>query len=296
VGIELTAGPQSRGGPRGAGQVHLNLDDAWPADAMGLATHDLRGWGPRLRYTAPATLVEAFAAEVARLAPQFVLYGSGDFHYLAAVLLRFVGRPVRVVSFDNHPDWDVRPPRWACGSWVNRALEVQGVGGVSVWGCGNFELNWPSRLFANRAALRRGRLRVFPWAELFSPAVAKRFGAVTRDDWRERFDDFVRGLAGSAVYVTVDLDCVAAGSAATNWEHGLFQPEDLAWALRRLRESVEIAGGDLCGAYSPPRYARRGQKFVAEWDRPKLPASDPAEARRTNLSALTTVWPALAGS
>ena len=57
------------------------------------------------------------------LAP-FVLYGSGDFHHLTALWLRRLTQAVVLVSFDNHPDWDVRPPRWCCGGWVNRALEL----------------------------------------------------------------------------------------------------------------------------------------------------------------------------
>jgi hypothetical protein len=273
--------------------VHLNLDDAWPAGVLGLPARDLRGWGPRLRYAAPSTAVGAFVRECGVGRPGFVLYGSGDFHYLAGLFLHSIAVPVHVVSFDNHPDWDVRPPRWACGSWVNRALELDLVRGVAVWGCGNFELNWPSRLFANHAAMRSGRLRVFPWAERFPAHVARRFGAVTREGWRDRFDAFARGLAGAQVYATVDLDCLADGAAVTNWEQGLFTPEDVAWALRRLRESATVIAGDVCGAYSPPRYARRGQRFIGEWDHPRLPPPEVDAARRVNVAALETIWPAL---
>ena len=116
---------------------------------------------------------------------------------------------------------------------------------------------------------------------------------MTRESWRDRFNEFARGLAGSAAYVTVDLDCLAAESAVTNWEHGLFTAPDVAWALRTLRESVDVVAGDLCGAYSSPRYARRGQKFIGEWDHPRLPPPDPAAARRMNMAALETIWPAL---
>jgi len=273
--------------------VHLNLDDAWPPGVMGLPSRDLRAWGPRLRYTAPAAVVEAFAAEVGRSLPNWVLYGSGDFHYLAALFLRRLDRPVRVVSFDNHPDWDVRPPRWACGGWVNRALTMAHVRDVGVWGCGNFELNWPARLFANRRALRARRLRVFPWAERYSAGVGKRFDAVGRDDWRGRFDRFAHELSGSEVYVTIDLDCLRDDAAATNWEQGLFTPHDLAWALTRLHESSNLVAGDLCGAYSPPAYARPGQRFVADWDHPKVAARDTETARALNIAALEIIWPAL---
>ena len=45
------------------------------------------------------------------------------------------------------------------------ALELANVKQADVWGCGNFELAMPARLFANHRALRANRLRVHPWAE-----------------------------------------------------------------------------------------------------------------------------------
>ncbi len=52
---------------------------------------------------------------------------------------------------------------------------------------------------------------------------------MTRQNWRERFGHFVDGLKGERVYVTVDLDCLRAEEAITNWENGLFTAEDVAW-------------------------------------------------------------------
>ena len=77
--------------------VHLNLDDAWPPGVMGLPTRDLRAWGPRLRYTAPPATVDAFVAEVGPSLPKWVLYGSGDFHYLARVFLLSTGQLDRLI-------------------------------------------------------------------------------------------------------------------------------------------------------------------------------------------------------
>jgi hypothetical protein len=103
--------------------LHLNLDDAWPNEPFALPVVDARDWGPQLRFSAPPPLIAEFYREhETHLAAPFMLYGSGDFHYLTALRLRRVAGPVIVVSFDNHPDWDVRPPRWGCGGWVNRAL------------------------------------------------------------------------------------------------------------------------------------------------------------------------------
>ena len=262
--------------------------------AGGFESLDLRDWAARLRYHGRRAEVDAFYAHVRERLTDFVLYGSGDFHYLAGVLLRRVSEPVTVVSFDNHPDWDIRPPHWACGGWVNRALELPNIQRVSVWGCGNFELSFPSRLFANRVALKSGRLEVHAWAERQPPPVQKRFNCMTRGNWRERFAAFSKKLSGQPVYVTVDLDCLRAQEAVTNWENGLFEAQDVAWALRELRSQSHLTGGDLCGACSPEQYARRFQRFAARWDHPKSDVNV-AGAAQINVRSLETIWPALVG-
>jgi arginase family enzyme len=267
--------------------IHLNLDDAWDANPLGLRCVDARAWGPRVRYFAPARLLEAFAQEVLARLPPFVLYGSGDFHHLAGMLIGRVTQAVTVVSFDNHPDWDLRPPRWGCGGWVNRALEMPQVEHVSIWGCGNFELDWPARAFSNRRALREHRLSIHAWAERYGTATARRFDCMTRETWRGRFEAFARQVAGRPVYVTVDLDCLRAEEAATNWENGLFTAADVAWAIGRLKEVTTIVAGDMCGACSPPTLERWTQRFASWWDHPKLAV--PADARARNLAALKRI-------
>jgi len=273
---------------------HLNLDDAWRNEPLGLPVVDARKWGPELRFSAPPHLISEFYRECeTHLASSFLLYGSGDFHHLTALRLRRVAGPIVVVSFDNHPDWDVRPPKWGCGGWVNRALELPYVKHVAVWGCGNFECWWPHQLFGNRRAERAGVLDVHPWADKRPAKDRQRQGAILRGNWRDHFDQFVKELCGGSVYVTIDLDCLRAEEAATNWESGQFNVVDLEWALSRLVGSSRIIGGDICGAFSPPAYARWKQRFAAEFDHPKLqlPAADQID--RINSAALAKLWPAL---
>jgi len=104
--------------------LHLNLDDAWRDEPLNLPALDAHEWGLRLRFCAPPRLVEKFYRELLSRIEPFTLYGSGDFHYLSALWLRRLTQPVVLVSFDNHPDWDIRPPKWACGGWINRTLEA----------------------------------------------------------------------------------------------------------------------------------------------------------------------------
>ena len=199
-----------------------------------------------------------------------------------------------VVSFDNHPDWDVRPPKWCCGGWVNRALELPQVRQVSVWGCGNFECWWPGRIFGNRAAERAGRLEVHPWGDDRPEKDRQRPATILRDDWREKFERFADKLGPVSIYVTIDLDCLRADEAVTNWENGQFSVSDVIWALQVLRNRGGlIAGGDICGAWSLPRYARWKQKFVSEIDHPKRANPDVVEMRRRNDASLAALWPEL---
>jgi arginase family enzyme len=275
--------------------LHLNLDDAWSDLPRDLPVVDARDWGPRLRFSAPSRLIEKFFRDFGpRLAP-FLVYGSGDFHHLSGLWIRRLAEPFVLVSFDNHPDWDVRPPRWGCGGWVNRALELPLVEKISVWGCGNFECWWPRNLFGNRRAVRSGELEVHPWADERPETDQNRPGAILRSNWRARFMQFAEAMAGTNIYVTIDLDCLRAEDAVTNWESGRFAVEDVAWALAQLRTHVRIVAGDICGAFSSPRYERLKQRFAAKTDHPKLPPVDLEAARKINLRAFNQLWPALVG-
>ena len=261
---------------------------------MRLATVDAREWGPRLRFCAPPRVVEGFYREFSERVMPFTLYGSGDFHYLSALWLRRVTEPFVLVSFDNHPDWDIRPPKWACGGWINRALELERLRHVAIWGCGNFECWWPHNIFANRSAQRAGKLEVHPWADDRPPQDRQRPGAILRENWREHFEKFAAGLRGMNVYVTIDLDCLAADQMVTNWENGRFMVDDVEWALAKLREQTQIVAGDICGGFSDPKYARWKQKFASNWDHPKLQPPPATEIRRINFATLARLWPGLA--
>jgi arginase family enzyme len=281
--------------PSRSHSIHVDLDGAWPADATDSYV-DCRSWGGRLRYSATARGIEEFYAFIQERAARFTLFGSGDYHHLSALWLRAFDEPVTLVSFDNHPDWDIRPPRWCCGTWINRALELPHVRKAAIWGCGNFELNWPTYWFASREAAQGGRLEIWPWTERLKNSGRKRWPGVTRTDWREKFREFARRCAGENVYVTIDLDCLRRDEASTNWENGLFEAADIAWALGEIRTHARIVGGDLCGAYSKPAYERWKQRIESQLDHPRLPAVPLAEATARNGRARRVIWDALAGA
>jgi hypothetical protein len=273
--------------------MFINLDDAWFDQPPDLATLDARSWGRQLRFSAPPRMVEQFYRAYQPQVAPFILYGSGDFHYLSALWLRRLSQPVVVVSLDNHPDWDVRPPKWSAGAWVNRALDLPQVKQVSVWGCGNFECWWPYQIFGNRRAECEGKLEVHPWADGRSARDRQRRGTILRENWREHFERFANDLQETDVYVTIDLDCLRTEEAVTNWENGRYTSVDLVWALGKLRESSRIVAGDICGGYSKPKYARWKQRFAAEFDHPKLKLPPAEQIRKINSAAIQRLWRAL---
>ncbi len=106
-------------------------------------------------------------------------------------------------------------------------------------------------------------------------------------------EEFATEIATRSVYVTIDLDCLRSEAATTNWENGWFAVSDVVWALRTLRSHARIVGGDICGAYSVPVYARWKQRLAANFDHPKMPEPLAAKSRATNLAAVESLWPAL---
>jgi arginase family enzyme len=273
--------------------LHFDLDGAWAVSPRDLPVIDLRDWGPRLRFTCSPRAIESFFREIESRLGDFILYGSGDFHHLSALWLRRLHEPFTLICFDNHPDWDVRPPRWSCGGWINRALELPLVKCAVVWGCANFECWWPHQIFGNRKAERAVKLVIHPWADDRPEKARARRGAILRENWREHFEDFANHLTGESVYVTIDLDCLASGLAWTNWENGRLTYEDVQWALAILRHHAHIVGGDLCGAFSEPRFARAKQRFAWEIDHPKINLPGLETIRAVNAAALAALWPSL---
>jgi hypothetical protein len=63
-----------------------------------------------------------------------------------------------------------------------------------------------------------------------------------------------------------------------------------------LRESSQIIGGDICGAYSLPSYMRFKQRFAAEFDHPKIQLPTADRIHEINLAALERLWPLLSGA
>ena len=280
-------------------QVWFQTDEAWDSLPDGVRANfqfvDVREEARGLRFITSAAKIDAFAARHAGDFRPFTLYGSGDFHHLSAVWIRQFSEPFALLSFDNHPDWDIRPPRWSCGAWINRALENPRVESVSIWGCGNFECNLPARLLGNRRAAQVGRLDVHPWAQE-NRSYPAWLHPITAENWRAEFSAWLDKIRGRKVYVTVDLDCLSADAIYTNWENGRFRVDDICWALGTLRKTAHVIGGDLCGARSEPSYSSAFQTLAGWFDHPKFSPVETAEKSRRLAQVFSQIWPALTGT
>ena len=278
--------------------VRLALDDSWdfalPPKIDSLEIIDATELGRSLRFITSGRIIERFHDEFGSRFRRFTLSGSGDFHHLTAVFVRRIQEPFVIISFDNHPDWDIRPPFWSCGAWINRAIENPRVDGIAVFGCGSFECRLPWRLLGNRAACRSKKLWVAPWRvdRTIYPAWLH---PVTGMNWRGALANYLDSLRTKVLYVTIDLDCLKESEAITNWENGRFSIEDIAWALDFIRSKATIIGGDLCGPFSTQRYGSWFQALAGRFDHPRQRAVRDEERRRINCRALEALWPRLIG-
>lgn len=254
---------------------------------------DCRDLGPRLRLWATRSAVAEFAERLEAAGPPpgggpvVTLLGSGDYHHLTAVLLARVHEPFTLIHFDNHPDWVRLAPRHHCGSWVNRALEIESVVRVVTIGPCSGDLARPELKGGNLAALGSGRLELFPWRRQ-ATTVLRRMppSPCFRQDgrrlaWRNVGDDWIgflgelrQRLPTEAIWLTIDKDVLQPADAGTNWDQGEMPLDALLEGIRRLARGKRVLGADVCGDYMPPDFGRNILKRIESWqDHAPAPAA-----------------------
>lgn len=265
--------------------------------------------GPRLRYLCTKSALKQFAASLdPSQRHQLTFYGSGDFHHLTAVLLQQFRAPLSVVVFDQHPDWDITSPVACCGSWVNTALKLPNIKKIVVIGAGDEDLGGNHLLRGNTAALRNGRLEIYPATFARSRTLSRRtrrlrcarqsdgfiqWKTVEQMGWDDLLTHVIAGLPTRQIYVSVDKDCLRAQSAISNWDAGELKLDDVCAAIERLGRERAIVGADVTGEWGAGQPASPLFRAVSRADHPNLPIPSEAELLRnqdTNLRLLETFF------
>lgn len=256
--------------------------------------HDLRALGPPARFLCSRTARDRILAQLDP-AERSVLtfYGSGDFHHLSLALLSQFHEPVSLVVFDQHPDWDITSPWPCCGTWVNEALAQEFVQKVVVVGAGPPDLHGWHLWRGNVAALRSGKLEVYPWSWATSraplgPDQITPSGVFTRKKltssmaWstlKQRgllamLHDVVGRLPPGGVYLSVDKDVLLPQDAVTNWEPGEMKLSELCEGLAWLRGAVSLVGADVTGDFALGKPLSLPARFLSHLNHPAAPPPD----------------------
>ena len=265
----------------------------------------LRLWTTRRRLRSLSARLSALPA-----APgdgiSVTFYGSGDYHHLAVMLMAEASEPITVIHFDNHADWVRMPPTHNCGGWVNRALALPNVERVVTLGICSDDLEVPQLKTGNLPALAAGRLEIHAWrappsrvwGRIGDGPGHRRVGrhlvwnCLADLDWHGFLRSLAARLPTAAVWVTIDKDVLRAADATTNWDQGEMPLDALLAALTILGSARRIVGVDVCGEYSPPRFADP-IKWIAAWaDHPRaaqMPPEALARNDRTNKALIETL-------
>lgn len=243
---------------------------------------DLAG---RLRIVASRSALQSLASRLQSAAGDettVTFYGSGDFHHLTAGLVAALDEPLTIVHFDNHPDWVRFPATVNCGAWVNRALELPHVRKVVTIGPCSDDLVRPELQFANLDAVRDGRIVLYPWRHPPS-RVWGRYGRtrcyrqegghlhwrnLADESWADFLDELVEAIPTRAIWLTIDKDVLGRIDALTNWDQGSLPLDHLIAAIERLAGERRIAGVDVCGDWSEPRFVDPFRATLAYFDHP----------------------------
>ena len=255
----------------------LNFDDSVTRQqdfiAQAAATVvDLTGLGRAARLWADRAQADAIRRALdPDLKSSVTFLGSGDYHYVSALLLEQFTEPLTLVVFDHHPDWDTLPPRYGCGAWVSRALEQKNVIQAVLVGNAASDLAFPSVVTGNRRSARSGRVLLLPYEaprRQVWPFAGLPWRPLKADPQRV-FSDAIDRLSCRRVYVSIDKDCLTAPYALTNWEEGRLTLDLLLAFVQALRQRCEIVGLDIAGEYSSGKIPGRWKSWCSSLDHPK---------------------------
>ena len=234
---------------------------------------DLTDLGPRCRLYSSEDTARDISARIGRGSKNSITFlGSGDFHHITGLLLDNFNEDISVISFDDHPDWDVFPPKIGCGSWVTRILNKNNIKKVVLMGASSGDISPNFFRMGNYDSLKDDRLEIYPYQHKRTKVFLKKIPMNISTDvkrglffdeitWRELktkniaefFLHILHRLPTKRVYVTIDKDCLKAQYSLTNWPEGHLELEELLLMLKFIKENADIVGLDITGDYSDVR-------------------------------------------
>ncbi|MDD4980822.1 MAG: hypothetical protein PHC54_06130 [Candidatus Omnitrophica bacterium] len=277
---------------------------------------DLSAFGPRVRLWMDKKTKLAIEGRLCGLAENSLIFlGSGDFHHISSILIDQSDEPFSLVVFDFHPDWDIIPPKYGCGSWVTQALKNKNIKKCLLVGIASNDISTGYIQSGNLGSLKDSRVRIYPYyhkpSRVFLRDIPqndslrlKKCFLGSQIYWSElagkNLADFflsvIQSLPTRQVYVSIDKDCLKREYALTNWEEGLLSLEELLLMLKVIRDHLEIIGVDITGEYSPVILASKFKAFFSRLDHPKDVAANHssdslihATNQDTNLRILETL-------
>ena len=250
---------------------------------------ELEDLGPAARLWMSQRTVNLIEQRIKKSSSNRVTFlGSGDFHHISSLLINQIDQPISLIVFDFHPDWDILPPRFGCGSWVTQALRNQYIRKTLLIGVSSTDLSWPAIQSANLNSLRKDKLEIYPYfhnpTKIFLREVPenrslslKRSLLSTKIFWSklkdENLKDFFQALIlrlpTRKVYISIDKDCLTNEFALTNWEEGKFSLDQLLMMLKIIKDNLDIVGLDITGDYSKSSVLGIIKGAISRLDHPK---------------------------
>ncbi|MDO8536614.1 MAG: hypothetical protein Q7S30_06385 [Candidatus Omnitrophota bacterium] len=250
---------------------------------------DLTDLGPRYRLYSDEITSKKISARIGPWQGGFVTFlGSGDFHHAASLILDEINDDISVISFDDHPDWDILPPKICCGSWVTRVLNKSNVKKVILMGATSGDISPSIYRMGNYDSLKDDRVEVYPYQHRPTKIFFKKIpGNVSIDLERGLFYDEIRWhelkneniakffpcvlqrLPTKKVYISIDKDCLKAPYSLTNWAPGHLELEELLLMLKLIKENAEIIGTDITGDRSTVKTAGFIRRMITAVNHPR---------------------------
>lgn len=271
---------------------------------------DLKDLGPWARYWINAKVRGIIEKRIHNsLKNSITFLGSGDFHHISEILISQFNEPLSVIVFDFHPDWDTRPPRFGCGSWVSEVLKKKDILKILLLGVSSKDISSFEIHSGNLESLKDNRVEIYPYAHAPSKTFLRKIPgniSVTVDRgiffntiyWQElcnkNLEEFFRQvlnrIPSKNVYVSIDKDCLKNDYALTNWEEGLFSLDELLSLLKLIKENTDIVGLDISGDYSPISIRGMCKKILSHFDHPKnIKAKDSPVSLTTSINEDTNL-------